>query len=301
LRADLFKHLILDADPIPAIINDIDSEFSPLINLDDLNPSYAQMESKFSDLERWLHDSWGLGFYNSLITSPEEWALTKAFTDAKPQTGNVLICDGFSLREMLVLKKFFGDRLTYNVGRSPVPTTTASAAKQFFQVNNLKDAFSGERLICGERWHGEVVETINTPQKLGRETGKLMLTQFPDAPLTGAVAHRTTQLQDVSTVLKLLIDLIDGFTNYKPLTITGDHGYIYLGPNPQSYMWKYIKMERTGGKYGEDGLQLGDCSVAIGRNHVNATIGGNTYITHGGVSLTESIVPVVTIRPGNPR
>jgi hypothetical protein len=143
-----------------------------------------------------------------------------------------------------------------------------------------------------------VVEEILNPPRLGINKGFILLTHFPDAPLTGAVAHRTNQVQDVGTVIGLLIDLIKNLSAHSPLTITGDHGYIYLGSNPQTYMWKYIKAERHGAKYGEDGLQLENTTVAVGRNHVNATIGGNTFITHGGVSLTESIVPVVTITPG---
>jgi len=294
----LLNKLIGDPDPIPAIIDYIDVEYSPLIQLNDLNASYDRLEDQLSSLELWLHEAWGHDFYKTLITTPEKWALTKAFEESKPQGSNILISDGFSLRELLVLKRAFGDRLSYKVGRSPVPTTTQSAAKQFFKVDNLTDAFNSERLIMGERWRGKVITSILSPPQIGVSTSNMLLTQFPDAPLTGAVAHRTTQVQDVATVMALLIDLIRGLATHSPLTITGDHGYIYLGPNPQSYMWKYIKAERTGGKYGDDGLQLDDCTVAVGRSHVNATIGGNTFITHGGVSLTESIVPVVTIKPG---
>jgi hypothetical protein len=299
LRGDLLNKLIIEPDPIPVIVDYIDAEYSPLIQLNDLNASFERLETQLSSLELWLHEAWGHDFYKSLITTPDKWALTKAFEDAKSQNSNILISDGFSLRELLVLKKAFGDRLRYKVGLSPVPTITESAARQFFQVNNLTNAFDGERLIMGERWKGRVINSILSPPQIGVSTGNMLLTQFPDAPLTGALAHRTTQVQDVATVMELLINLIKGLATHSPLTITGDHGYIYLGPNPQSYMWKYIKTERNGGKYGEDGLQLDDCTVAVGRNHVNATIGGNTFITHGGVSLTESIVPVVTIKPGN--
>lgn len=82
-----------------------------------------------------------------------------------------------------------------------------------------------------------------------------------------------------------------------PLIVTGDHGYIYLGANPARYLWGSApkKQERFGGEYGDNCLEIDGKKVAIGRIHVNVGPGTNTFIAHGGVSLTESLVPVVTI------
>jgi hypothetical protein len=147
LAEALLTRIVREPDPVPPIVEHLMEMLDPLVDLDDLASSYARLEEELQAFERWLHDSWGTGFYRRLVSTPEQWALTYAFTAANPKKGNILICDGFSIREILVLKKAFGEQLTYTVGRSPAPTTTGSTARQFFQVNNLKDVFAGERLI----------------------------------------------------------------------------------------------------------------------------------------------------------
>ncbi len=295
----LLTSLVMDQDPAPAIFQHLMTELGPLVDTDDLGSAYGAVEERLRDFEEWLHQAWGRGFYETLVTDAEGWALTKTFRTATENKGNVLVCDGFSIRELLVLSHRFKERLSYKVGRAPAPTTTENAAKSFFQTTNLKEAFTTDRLIEGEMWRGEIIQDLNKPPRLGSETDHMLLTQFPDSPLTYAVAHRTTQVQDISNVIDQIIKLVDHLSRNAPLTITGDHGYIYLGPNPQRNLWDpYIRAERYGGNYGEKGMRVKGGNVAIGRFHANPTSGSNTFITHGGVSLTESLVPVVTIEAG---
>jgi hypothetical protein len=289
----------MDSDPAPTIFKHLLTQLEPHINPEDLGSTYGEVEEKLRDFEEWLHQAWGRGFYETLVTNAEGWALTKTFRTAAENRGNVLVCDGFSIRELLVLRHHFKERLSYKVGRAPAPTTTENVAKSFFQTTTLKEAFTTDRLIEGEMWRGEIINDLNKPPRLGSETGHMLLSQYPDSPLTHAVVHRTTQVQDLTIVIDQIIELVEHLTRNTPLTITGDHGYIYLGPNPQRNLWDpYIRAERYGGNYGEKGMRVKDVNVAIGRFHANPTSGSNTFITHGGVSLTESLVPVVTIDAG---
>jgi hypothetical protein len=295
----LLSNLIIEPDPAPTIVNHLLTQLEPLVDLNDIGSTYEAVEERLRDFEEWLHVTWGKGFYDILVTGEDEWALTKAFRTATEKKTNVLICDGFSIRELLVLSCRYGADLSYMVGRAPAPTTTENTARRFFQVGNLKDAFKAERLIEGNKWKGIVIEDLNKPPRLGSETGYMLLTQFPDSPLHNAVAHRTTQIQDVSNVISEVVDLINHLSKNTPLTVTGDHGYIFLGPNPQRNLWDpYSRVERFGGNYGEKGMVVDSVSVAVGRFHANTGPGSNTFITHGGVSLTESLVPVVTIDVG---
>jgi hypothetical protein len=191
-----------------------------------------------------------------------------------------------------VLKESISDKKNYelllNLYRRP-----------YFDIvwSHLKDAFRGETLYEGKTWHSEVITDIANPPRIGNQRSRLFLIQFPDAPLTGARSHRTPQVQDVSSVISQLLDLIESLSHNAPLVVTGDHGYIYLGANPARYLWGSSprKQERSGGEYGENGIEVDGVKVAVGRLHVNVGPGSNTFIAHGGVSLTESLVPVATL------
>jgi len=295
----LLSSLIREPDPALAIVEHLLAQLDPLVYPSDIGATYERVEEKLRDFEEWLHVTWGKGFYEILVTGEEEWALTKTFKNAAERKANVLVCDGFSIRELLILRHLYGVNLSYEIGRAPAPTTTENTARSFFQTTNLKDAFKAERLINGKKWKGIVIEDLNKPPRLGSETGYMLLTHFPDSPLHNAVAHRTTQVQDVSNVINQVMDLIEILSRNAPLTVTGDHCYIYLGSNPQRNLWDpYSRVERFGGNYGEKGMVVDGVSVAVGRFHANTGPGSNTFITHGGVSLTESLVPVVTIDAG---
>jgi hypothetical protein len=275
-------------------------KLEPLVDLDDLASSYGRIEEELQAFERWLHDSWGTGFYRDLASAEYGWALPKALRKAAEMDVNVLVCDGFSLRELLAIRRRFGDAVSYTVERTPAPTTTENVSLKVFGSPNLKDSFLGETLYEGKTWHSEVIADITNPPRIGNQRSRLLLTQYPDAPLTGARIHRTTQVQDVSSVITQLLDLIESLSHNAPLVVTGDHGYIYLGANPARYLWGSAprKQERFGGEYGENGIEVDGIKVAVGRLHVNVGPGSNTFIAHGGVSLTESLVPIVSIGVG---
>jgi hypothetical protein len=275
-------------------------KLDPLVDLDDLASSYARMEEELQAFERWLHDSWGTDFYRNLASTEYGWALPKALRKAAEMDVNVLVCDGLSLRELLAIRRRFGDAVSYTVERTPAPTTTENVSMKVFGSPNLKDAFRGETLYEGKTWHSEVIADITNPPRIGSQRSRLFLIQYPDAPLHGARSHRTTQVQDVSRVISQLLDLIESLSRNAPLVVTGDHGYIYLGVNPARYLWGSAprRQERFGGEYGENCTEVDGIKVAVGRLHVNVGPGSNTFIAHGGVSLTESLVPVATLGAG---
>ncbi|MFH2110808.1 MAG: hypothetical protein ABIJ47_06040 [Candidatus Bathyarchaeota archaeon] len=293
----LLVKLVREHDPVPALVDYLISRLSLLMDLDDVVSSYDKVEEWLQGFEKWLHDAWGSDLYRNLAIEEHGWALQKALQRAAEIDANVLVCDGFSIRELLALQNKLGDRLHYTVERTPAPTTTQNVSMKIFHTPSLKDAFTGEKLYEGRTWRGDVIADIMNPPRVGSSRGHLLLTQYPDAPLTGARAHRTTQVQDVSRVVGPLIDLVESLSRNAPLVVTGDHGYIYLGSNPAKYFWGSSprRQERYGGEYGDNGLEVDGISVAVGRIHVNVSPGSNTFIAHGGVSLTESLVPVVTV------
>jgi len=297
MYADSFlAKLVTSPKPLEPILNWLMQRLEPLIDRDRISESYNRVEEELVDFELWLHRVWGLNFYEELLGTEEEWAIPKAFKTAAEVDGNVLICDGWSLREFLVLNKILTGRVKVTAGKTPAPTTTQNVIRRIFKSPGLKEAFTGVKLYWGRRWRGSIIEDISNPPRPGRQEGLMFITHYPDAPLHDAVKYGVTQIQDVSKVITQLIDLIRGLSKSSPLVVTGDHGYIYLGDNPNKFMWPtFRRQERYGGEYGDNYLEVDGIKTAVGRFVAPISRRSKAIIVHGGVSLSESLVPVAVI------
>ncbi|MEM2905624.1 MAG: hypothetical protein QW057_08375 [Candidatus Bathyarchaeia archaeon] len=292
--------LVYDADPTEAILSYLVEKLSDTVDLAKIGASYERLEDELSRFEEWLHEVWGTGFYQSLVGQPEERALPKAYKMAGEKEANVLVADGLSVRELLVLMKALPGRIAYTAGRAAHPTTTAAAARSFYGTNSLEDAFHGSRLIEGREWSGQVIHDVRSPPKIGGLKHLSLLTYYPDAPLHNAVKYGVAEIQDVSSVIGDLAHLISELAQVSDLVVTGDHGYIFLGKSPNRYLWRWVsRTERHGGSYGSQGLDAGGEKVAVGRLHAPDVRKSGAFIVHGGVSLTESLVPIITVKGGS--
>lgn len=299
-QEDLLTKLVHEPDPLEFILRFLVSRLDPLIDLNNISASFDRIEEELRDFELWLQNVWGRPFYRFLADGREDWAIPKAFKTADNRDANVLICDGLSIRELLVFSNAFRGRMAYIAGRAPVPTTTETVVRKVFNSSDLKEAITGSKLYWGRQWTGQMIEDILNPPRIGDQKGLMFLTHYPDAPLHQARSHRTTQIQDVSKVMSQIVNLIDELSKNMPLVVTGDHGYIYLGINPNKFMWlPYRRQERIGGEYGENGIDIEGINIATGRYHIPMISGSSTFIAHGGVSLSESTVPIVIVEAGS--
>ncbi len=302
VNKDFLIKLVRDPDPLEAILNYLVERLLGKVDLADIDASYEVLEDELSRFERWLYEVWGKSFYEFLLGKPEEralWALSKAYRMAGEMGANVLVADGLSLRELLVLIKALQGRVTYTAGRVAHPTTTAMAARSFFGTENLQDAFRGTGLREGYEWTGQVVDNVRSPPKIGGRRHLSLLTYYPDAPLHSAVKYGFVQIQKVSEVIGDLVKIISELSRVSDLVVTGDHGYIFLGRSPNRYLWRWIgHTERHGGSYGDHGLDVGGEVVAMGRFHAPDVLKSGAFIVHGGISLTESLVPIITVKGG---
>jgi len=296
---DFLVKLTYEPDPLEAILSYLDEKLSDMIDLQDIGASYQRLEDELSRFEEWLHEVWGTAFYRLLVGEPEQRSLPIAYRIAGERGANILVADGLSVREFLVLKKALPGRVAYSAGRATHPTITSVAARSFFGTNSLEDAFHGSRLIEGYEWSCQVISDVRSPPKIGVRKNLSLLTYYPDAPLHDVVKYRVAEIQDVSRVIGNLVQLISGLAQVSDLIVTGDHGYIFLGKSPNRYLWRWIgRTDRHGGSYGSHGLDVGGVQVAMGRLHAPDVRKSGAFIVHGGVSLTESLVPIITVRRG---
>lgn len=292
----LLTRLVSSPDPLEPVLNWLVERLESLTDLDDISGSYERYEYELMDFELWAHRVWGEGFYRTLIGGEEDYAIPKAFKMADEMEGNVLLFDGFSVRELMMVRKAFPNRADYKVGRAPVPTTTLNVAKKVFQSPSLKEAMTGIKLYWGRKWKGSVIEDIAKPPRIGDQNGLMFLTYHPDAPLHHAISYGMAHVQDISHVIRQIIDLVTELSKNTSLVMTGDHGYIYLGDNPGMYMWTPCRRQQRYDKdYNSNYLLVDGVKVAVGRYHTPISSRSEAVITHGGVSLTESLVPIVTL------
>jgi hypothetical protein len=297
---DFLINLVYDQDPLDRILQYIVTRFSKMMDLQDIGESYENLEEELCRFENWLDEIWGMSFYKFLVEGPGEKALPNAYRLASQRDANVLISDGFSLRELLLIYKAFPDRVEYSAGRAFHPTITQIAAHSYFGTSALEDAFNDKPLLEGREWTGDVIADIKSPPKIGNRKGLSLLTYYPDAPLHEAKKYGIAKVQDVSRIMKDIIQLVSELTHASDLVITGDHGYLYLGNSPNKYLWRWVsRSERHGGTYGARTLKIQGETMATGRCDAQDVRQSGAFIVHGGASLTESLVPVVLVKRGS--
>jgi hypothetical protein len=211
-REGLLTRLIYQQDPLGVLLEYLVNLLEPLIDLEDIASSYEKVEEEIRGFEEWLYSIWGRGFYLNLIHDGDGWAIPKALHMAGERMGNLLVCDGLSIRELLVIRKAFQGRVSYKYGRAPAPSTTEAAAKKIFGSPTLEEALVGSKLLWEREWRGSSIPDINNPPRTGGQRGLIFLTHYPDAPLHRAKAYGTTQIQDISQIIRQILRLIEGLS-----------------------------------------------------------------------------------------
>jgi hypothetical protein len=296
MKENFVLSLIREKDPTSVIFSEMIELAESKLRLIDLDKSYEDIEDELLKLEKWLFDAWGVDLYRYHLANREKnkLAISKAFKLASEKGANVLISDGYSLREHVVVKNSIKAEVDEDFGLSATPSITSEVSKIFFNVPDLKQAFSGRRFIEGSSWEMYIVDKIKNPPRTGKKKGIAFLTYYPDAPLHEARKHGIVELQSITAVVSDLVSLIDELSSNVPLVVTGDHGYIFTKGNPGLFLWKnWESKNRYGESYGEFQLKIDGTTVAIGRKHAPRTT--ESMITHGGVSLAESLVPITII------
>jgi len=292
----LLEKIITMKNPTREIGRFVVENFSKILPFPNL-PCYSDFEEKVSLFEQWLYETWGREFYQLLMPQhKEKTSINRAFQKAAEANANVLIADGFSIRELILLINELGkERITYEFSYAAPPTITSKAAMVAFGTSTMKEHFNNKEIImAGKPWKTSLIENPANPPRIGNETDFAFYSYYPDAPLHNAQIHHTT-LQDINDVIGKLITMIKSLSKYADLVITGDHGYLFLGDNPNLYLWKHIKSPRFGKNLTIPPYEtVGNDKVAIGRFHAVKSM--DSFITHGGISLMESLIPIVIVR-----
>lgn len=247
--------------------------------------------------------------YPDLYTELASQVGDHPLTDLNDNCG--IILDALSIREGFQLERELSKEFSWDVSlhwaaTEELPTETEFIANTWFSANGGKQA---------SMKHNNVTY-VGEPEipRLPGTNPEYIWSRFPDKRLHSAKEgnYTITNIREIYEEAKeLLIDIIAESAHSKFL-VTSDHGYInFSGNNPyrlsdeheevlkDKFSGRSREVENSGflRQLEEDEIIQRYKEHFMIRGHYNWAIRGtSSKITHGGVSLTEVMTPVLSIR-----
>lgn len=286
----------------------------------DLVAFYGQREEALNRLEEWVYHGY-FEVYDYLLKQ----ALQQDGEYVRKRlegNGLVVIADSLSVREAgllpLYLEKAGWKVEVEGFAVAPFPTTTEPLAKMLLGVTGP----SG-----GRDTGGFAYRYVTGPEQIPALPGDrpvLVWLRLPDTVLERiTVAQATTVAAALEGTAQTLVRLLDGVGN-RPIFLTSDHGYLYaLSP---AHYWplpgdvegiarRFFSRESRARPLSQEGIQdlrhyepkTPDGRLfAVSGSHIGlwgrywwASESPNDRCTaHGGLSLAESLVPLLRLRQG---
>ena len=220
----------------------------------------------------------------------------------------VIIADSLSVREAVLLRHYFpklawADEPSFAI--APFPTLTESLAQKLLGTI----APSGGR-DTAEFAYRYIAGIGGVGQSYPDDRPLLIWLRLPDAELGQVTEAQTTKMVDVLRGTKEVLEEIFSQLGRRKVVITSDHGYFY-GTNTNHFdepsgMPEGVVRDRRAYNKGRD-LRLrvvereyfvehGDWIVLRGRYWWRSGGQNAPHTAHGGFSLAEVFVPILTLR-----
>jgi hypothetical protein len=230
-----------------------------------------------------------------------------------------VVFDGLSVREGCFLwerlrREGVQAEMGYTFANLPAETTTF--CQRHFGVNSAK-------ALAGRSYNGLPTSYAADEARVAEELpqgGGLLWIGIPDPLMEGGKKGSKTILEPLEAwrrtwqAMTTVLESAGG----REIWVTGDHGYIYRGPNYSDRFWslgdtttgKQLKA-LFGGKRYKAGLELDEvqartlrdyvwpdpgCGCAVKGRWLWPMSGQTGAILHEGLSLVECLVPMITIR-----
>ena len=270
-----------------------------------------------------LHTLAGESLYDELAAAPPPSRSIRAFWDQHPGA-SVVILDGCSLRELPRLVELAGASgrpiLEQSYGFAAVPSET-----EMFIVQRLglglpaiaPSALPGRRElrkqgICAY-WMRQPNERIAVEET---QDAVLLWARFPDMRFMDSHAATPELFDSIWDMLQTVwMRTVQAVPASKPLLVTSDHGYIFLGQGLSEPKLKGVDKPLEGKRFREfapgetvpekrPGLWVDPSrrlAVVAGRihNRPQAPSPSNSLYRHGGLSLMEMLTPWLVLGPKN--
>lgn len=301
--------LIQTSDPLKAIFSALNDVWVPRDS--DVDNFYTERERETNRIEVYIRDTY-FEVYDLLLqrirgNDTAEWL--------SQETGPILFMDGLSIREANLLRAFFEQQgfeiIEYTHGFSQIPSDTQPFLRKVFGMASLQRS---------RKWNDFQIIPIpsgEVPTFLPQEEKVILWLSFPDEILhhtRGRVATPSEALAKSKEALSKIIARLQP----KQLTVTSDHGYLYV-----KFATLFWKMNRSDermlrGAFGASrGLPLDEVNPDLERlrglgpdqsyvtfDKEGCYVRGRYYwgvsgkqsdIAHGGLSFMECLTPIIRL------
>ncbi len=297
IENDFIKSLIKEENPIPYVWNNLWSVWLRHANEDLKDYYYRGEESAF------LFEDFLLKTYDEFFTKelPRNCLNKPSPFQNAEQDFCFIVMDGMSIREGALIfralqKEGFTPKVNYSL--SSIPSDTQS-----FREKIKTDLAGSEKFV-----------EINNPRQV-RISGKerYVWSYFPDVMLDKIQVGRTviSDLENMYKTSEKIVFELQKKINAKKIIILSDHGYIRSEPGfsfsvPEGKKKKlresfggsrFIPMDKADlSELVEDGYVAEFSGYYMVKSRYTWPVSGkyNIYL-HGGVSLTECLVPVIEV------
>jgi len=310
-EATLARELITANDPLGVLFAALNQVWQA-DDVDDVNTFFTKCERETNRLEHFVLETF-FDVYDLLLAQVRQGRGRSRFEGT---TGPIIILDGCSIREanllMGRLKEASYQVADYRYALSEVPSGTMA-----FNRN----VFGTARVASLRQWRKYQVVSIESgqlPALFPVEREVLVWISYPDELLHKVQGEAVTPQEAFDKTAKVLLDTLDGLET-DGFFVTSDHGYLYVenatlfwkasgddekvlrqlfggrrtvpagDVGPQFDRLRQVPKPRTYALFDDEG-----CYVR-GRYHWSVQ-GPASDIVHGGLSLMECLVPVMSVR-----
>lgn len=263
----------------------------------------------------------GASLYDELAATPPASRSIRAFWDENPGA-SVVILDGCSLRELPRLVELAGasgrPTLEQSYGFAAVPSETEKFIAQRMGLGLpalAPSALPGRRELSEQgiraywmRQPNERIAVEDTQEAL------LLWARFPDMRFMDSHAATPELFDSIWDMLQTVwIRTVQALPPSKPVLVTSDHGYIFLGQGLSEPKLNGVDTPLDGKRFREfapaetlpekrPGLWVDPArrlAVVTGRvhNRPQAPSPSNSLYRHGGLSLMEMLTPWLVLGP----
>lgn len=272
-----------------------------------------------------LHTLAGESLYDELAAAPPSNRSIRAFWDQHPGA-SVVILDGYSLRELPRLVELAGASgrpiLEQSYGFAAVPSETEMFIAQRMGLGLPALAPSelpGRRELREQGirayWMRQPNERITVEDT---HDAVLLWTRFPDMRFMDSHAATPELFDSIWDMLQTVwMRTVQAVPSSKPVLVTSDHGYIFLGQGLSEPKLNGVDKPLEGRRFREfaagetvpekrPGLWVDPTrrlAVVAGRvhNRPQAPSPSNSLYRHGGLSLMEMLTPWLVLGPKESR
>lgn len=305
IDAQWVKELTVAEDPLPVVWKAIVKLWETSELPDDLKVFYDKREEEMHKFEWFLLDSFP-ELYDDILLKRSVAQNGEYVRRWLVDNNAVIVADSLSVREAVLLRHYFPE-LDWDTDSpfaiAPFPTLTESLSRKLLNV----DAPSNGR-DTNEFSYRYIAGMGGVEQNYPDDRPLLIWLRLPDAELDQVTEAQTTRIADVLERTREVLEEMFSRLGERKVIITSDHGYFY-GANTNHFddplrapteisrhNRRAYEKSQVRAAQREYFVEHSDWLALKGRYWRRSGGQNAPHTAHGGLSLAEVFVPILTIQ-----